>query len=73
MCILWAVAPAHRHDLADDVSAQFQTGFDHRSGDDVGEKRIRCNDDIRPRHSRAGDKKSETLEERMKLLPIIVA
>src|SRR5229473_7690571 len=38
--ILWAIAPPHGHDQADNITTQFQSGRAHRAGHDMREQWI---------------------------------
>ena len=50
---LRSVAAPHRHHQPDDLSASLQTGLGQRPRDDVGEKGVTGDDDIRTRHQNA--------------------
>ena len=71
MCILRAVAPAHRHDETGDDAAVFRFRFGERGGGGVRDQRVGRHEDMGARHEQAFQTNAEFPEEAAKVVEIL--
>src|SRR5258708_15447021 len=70
--VLWAIAPAHGHDQANNIATQFEPGRAHCTGHDMREQRIARHNDIRARNGNTKDELPEFEEKILHDLAVAV-